>query len=155
VLSAVLLNPLPVRDPERLAMVGPVHNTGARSIQGGVTYPYYPHVAARGVFESTAAVWLSPLPLSIGSQKAPEATPVMFVSAAFFDVLGLTIPVGRAFSADEDRRGASLVAILSDRHWRAAFGANPDVIGQSLTVGGTPATIIGVAPRGFRARRWT
>jgi predicted permease len=150
-LSAVLLNPLPVRDAERLAMVGAVLNAGARGpVQSGLVYPYYPHVAASGVFDSTAALWLSTVPLPVGAQRAHEATPVMFVSKTFFDVLGLTVPLGRAFAADEDERGASLVAVLSDRHWRAAFGANPGVIGQSLNVGGHPATIIGVAPRGFR-----
>ena len=150
-LSAVLLNPLPVRDPEGLAMVGAVYNAGAgRSIQGGVTYPYYPHVAASGLFESTAAAWLSPMPLPVGSQKTPESTPVMFVSRTFFDVLGVPIHIGRTFSAADDRRGAPIVAILSNAYWRTVFGADPDVIGQSVSVGGRPATIIGVAPRGFR-----
>lgn len=150
-LSAVLLNPLPVRDAERLTLVGAVLNAGARGpVQAGLIYPYFPHVAGSGVFESTAAFWLSPVPLPVGVQKAPEATPVMFVSASFFEVLGLPIPIGRSFSVDEDRRGATPLVILSDRHWRSVFGANPAVIGQPLTVGGKLATIIGVAPRGFR-----
>ncbi len=74
---------------------------------------------------------------------------MIFVSETFFDVLGVTVPLGRVFSTDENRRGVAPVAILSDRHWRAAFGANPDVIGQSASVGGKLATILGVAPRGF------
>lgn len=150
-LSAVLLKPLPVRDPERLAMVDAVHRAGAgESVQSSVTYPHYVHVASSGVFESTAAAWLSPLPLPLGTQQGPEATPVMFVSATFFDVLGVTIAIGRGFSADDDRRGGGAVAILSDRYWRAAFGADRDAIGRSLNVGGKVATIVGVAPRGFR-----
>ena len=150
-LSAVLLNPLPVRDADRLALVGSVHDVPGRgTVQRGLIYPFYSHVAAGGVFESTAAVWLSSLALPVGSQKAPHATPVIFVSETFFDVLGLTLPLGRAFSADENERGAAPVAVLSDRHWRAAFGANPDVIGESVTVAGKLATIVGVAPRGFR-----
>lgn len=150
-LSAVLLNPLPVRNADRLAVIGAVVNAGARGpIQTGLIYPYYSHVAASGVFELTAAVWLSPLPLPLGTQKAPQATPVMFVSETFFDVLGLTPSLGRVFSEEENRRGVAPVALLSDRYWRAAFGANPDVIGQSVSVGERLATIIGVAPRGFR-----
>jgi predicted permease len=150
-LSAVLLNPLPVRDPHRLALVGAEFSAGAgRSIQSGITYPYYPHVAGSGVFESMAAAWLSPRPLAVGSQKAPESTPVLFVSRTFFDVLGVPIPIGRTFTVDDDRRGAPVVAILSDRYWRSAFGADPGVIGRSLNVGRRVATIIGVAPRGFR-----
>jgi predicted permease len=74
----------------------------------------------------------------------------MFVSETFFHVLGLTPSLGRVFSTDENGRGVAPVAILSDRYWRAAFGANPEVIGQSVRVGERLATIIGVAPRGFR-----
>jgi putative ABC transport system permease protein len=150
-LSAVLLNPLPVRNADRLAVIGAVVNAGPRGpIQTGLIYPYYSHVAASGVFELTAAVWLSPLPLPLGTQKAPQATPVVFVSETFFDVLGLTPSLGRVFSEDENRRGVAPVALLSDRYWRAVFGANPAVIGQSIRVGEKLATIIGVVPRGFR-----
>lgn len=150
-LSAVILNPLAVRNADRLAVIGAVVDAGARGpIQTGLIYPYYSHVATSGVFESTAAVWLSSLPLRVGSQKAPQATPVMFVSETFFDVLGLTPSLGRVFSSDENRRGVAPVAILSDRYWRAAFRANPDVIGQSVRIGERLATIIGVAPRRFR-----
>jgi putative ABC transport system permease protein len=150
-LSAVLLNPLPVRDAERLATVGALLNAGAQGpVQTGLFCPYYPHVAASGIFESTAAIWLTPLPLPVGAQKAAQTTPVMFVSETYFDVLGLTLALGRVFSTDENRRGLGPVAILSDQYWRAAFGANPDVIGESVRVGEKLATIIGVAPRGFR-----
>ncbi len=150
-LSAVLLNPLPVQDAKRVTTVGIAPKTGSvGTVQNAVSYPYYPHVTASGVFESTAAVWVSLVRVPVGTQKAPEATSVMFVSASFFDVLGLSIPVGRAFSATEDVRGATPLAVLSDRYWRAAFGANPAVIGQSLTVGGKLANIIGVAPPNFR-----
>lgn len=150
-LSAVLLNPLPVRNADRLGVVGAVVDAGARGpIQTGLIYPYYSHVAASGVFESTAGVWLSPLALPVANQEAPQATPVMFVSDTFFEVLGLTPSLGRVFSKDENRRGVAPVAILSDRYWRVAFGANTDVIGQSIRIGDRLATIIGVAPRRFR-----
>ena len=149
-LSAVLLNPLPVRDAGRLAVVGATQAGAQGPVQSGVTYPYYPHVARSAVFDSTAALWFSSVPLPVGAQSAPEASPVMFVSSAFFDVLGLTVPLGRTFSTRDDQRGAPLVAVLSDRYWRTAFGAKPDVVGQSLAVGGQLATVIGVAPRGFR-----
>lgn len=149
--SGVLLHPLPVRDASRLAMAGAVHSAGpGATLQGGVLYPWYPQIAASGVFETTAAVWLSTLPVPVGTGKAANARPVMFVSASFFDVLGLHLPLGRGFTPDEDKRGAGVVAVLSDRHWRTAFGADPAVIGQPVTVGGRLATIVGVAPRGFR-----
>jgi predicted permease len=150
-LSAVLLNPLPVRDGSRIALIGAARNGGPRgTFQSAVIYPYYPHVAASGAFESTAATWVAPLHLTVGTQRAPETTPVMFVSGTFFDVLGISMQLGRPFSAREDRRGAVPLAVLSDRYWRSALGASPDVIGQSVTIGGKPATVIGITPRGFR-----
>jgi putative ABC transport system permease protein len=149
-LSAVLLNPLPVRDPERLAMVGSIYQSGGISRTGGATYPYYRHVSASSVFDSIAGVWLTPLPLRVNNQTAPETTPVQFVSRSFFDVLGIATPVGRGFSAADDRRGAPVVAVLSDRYWYTMFAADPAVLGRPLTVGNRTATIVGVAPRGFR-----
>jgi hypothetical protein len=129
-LSAVLLNPLPVRDPERLAMVGRAYQSGGISRIGGEIYPYYPHVRGSGVFESIAGVWLTPLPLRVNDQKAPDTTSVQFVSRSFFDVLGIAIPVGRGFSEADDRRGAPVVAVLSDRYWRTMFAADPAVLGR-------------------------
>jgi predicted permease len=103
-LSAVLLNPLPVRNADRLAVVGAMVDAGPRgSIQTGLIYPYYPRVAASGIFDSTAGVWLNPLALPVANQKAPQATPVMFVSDTFFAVLGLTPSLGRVFSTEARR----------------------------------------------------
>jgi MacB-like periplasmic core domain len=149
-LSAVLLNPLPVRDPERLAMIGRAYQSGRISRIGGEIYPYYSHVSASGVFDSITGVWLTPLPLRVNDQQAPDTTPVQFVSRSFFDVLGVAIPVGRGFSDADDRRGAPVVAILSDRYWRTVFAADPTVLGRPLTVGNRTATIVGVAARSFR-----
>jgi len=75
---------------------------------------------------------------------------VYFASANFFDVLGVRVPIGRGFARDEDRRGAPLVAVLSDRYWRRLFGADSRVVGRTIRVGKTPATIVGVAAPGFR-----
>jgi predicted permease len=75
---------------------------------------------------------------------------VYFASANFFDVLGVSIPVGRAFRWEEDQRGAPLVAILSDRYWHRTFGGDAGVIGRTVTVGSKPAIVIGVVARGFR-----
>jgi predicted permease len=59
--------------------------------------------------------------------------------------------LGRFFSDDEDRRGAPLVAVLSDRAWRRQFDSDPNVIGRVIHVRDRPATIVGVLPRAFRS----
>jgi macrolide transport system ATP-binding/permease protein len=68
------------------------------------------------------------------------------VSAHYFDVLGMQPILGRNFSEDEDRPHGPKAAILSYGLWRTTFGANPDVVGQTMRLKGEPYAIIGVLP---------
>src|SRR5258707_1326798 len=73
------------------------------------------------------------------------------VSASYFDIWGLIPASGRFFLPDEDTKpGGNNVAVLSYSLWTNKFGANPNMVGQILTLNATPYTIIGVAPRGFK-----
>jgi predicted permease len=151
-LSALLLHPLRVDDADTLVMVGeerPSFGTGrAVLLQTGLVYSWYPIVRDSGIFERTTAVWAPPSTLLVDT-GAVASSPVSFVVHNFFGVLGISMPRGRDFGPDDDRRGAPLVAVISDRFWRRAFGAS-DVLGRVITVARKPVTIIGVAPRGFR-----
>jgi putative ABC transport system permease protein len=151
-LSALLLRPLPVRDPDTLVVVGqerPTFGTGRSAIvQTGLVYPWYPLVRDSGIFDRTTAVWAPPRTLLVDSGTLANV-PVSFVVHDFFSVLGISISRGRDFRPDDDRRGAAHVAVISDRFWRLAFGAS-DVLGRGITVARQPVTIVGVAPRGFR-----
>jgi putative ABC transport system permease protein len=149
-LSAVLLRPLPVRDPANLVVVASVYTFGSRTVQSGLLYPQYTQIRDSRVFADVAAVWSPPLSIPVDDQVAPRGTMVAFVSGAFFDVLGVRVPIGRGLSANDDRRGAPPVAVLSDRYWREKFNADPAVIGRILRVGGKQVPIVGVAARGFR-----
>lgn len=71
------------------------------------------------------------------------------VSPNYFDTLGLTLVRGRAFTDDEGR-GSALTAVISHRIWTEHFQQRDDVIGESIAVNGTPASVVGVAPRGFQ-----
>ena len=148
--SAVLISPLPVEDPERLFLVSLRSETsrGGRTSDSH-TYRKYPAVRDAGVFDGLAAGG-SPMPLMVATGGAPRTTEVFFASHDYFDTLGVRTAIGRGFSADEDVRGGPLVAVLSDRFWRTEFAASPDVLGRALTVQGHPVTVIGVAPRRFR-----
>src|SRR5437867_184259 len=149
-LSAVLLRPLTVDAPDRLVLLGERAFAGrdAGTLRNGHIYPLYPHVRDSGIFERVAAggSWLLP----VSASGTPQVTSIYFASANFFDVLGIPVPIGRAFRSDEDSRGAPLVAVLSDRYWRRTFGGDAGALGRVVTIRDKPATIIGVAPRGFR-----
>jgi putative ABC transport system permease protein len=147
-LSAVLLRPLPVQDPERLVVVGRSQSDGRT--YNAFIYPFYPHFRDTGVFERVAAEWASGMSLLVATHGLPAPTRVTFVSHNYSDVLGIRVPLGRGFTADDDRRGAPPVALLTDRYWRRAFDASPGVLGRTLMVAGTPVMVVGVAARGFR-----
>ncbi len=58
--------------------------------------------------------------------------------------------IGRIYTDDDDRIGAPRTIVISHSVWQRVFGGRDDALGQSLTLGGVPATVIGVMPRDFR-----
>jgi len=73
------------------------------------------------------------------------------VSRAMFpEVLGIEPALGRAFAAEEDAPDGPLAVILSDALWRRAFGADPSLVGQAITLNGQPHSVVGVMPPRFR-----
>ena len=151
-LSAVLLKPLPVAAPERLFELDwPVPAFDRGVPPPSHTYPVFESIRDSGVFDGIAAGGPSiSRVLVIEQGVVPQSRQIYFADRDFFATLGVGVARGRTFAEDEDRRGAPVVAVLSDRYWRSVFNADPSVLGRSMTVGGTPVTIVGVLPRGFR-----
>jgi len=87
---------------------------------------------------------------SITGVGQPENVQAESVSANFFPILGVNPILGRNFTSEEDRRGASPTALISEGLWKRKFASDPNVIGQRLIVAGQPRTIIGVIPASFR-----
>jgi putative ABC transport system permease protein len=73
-----------------------------------------------------------------------------WVSANFFEVVGVRPQIGRPFTPDEDKPGGTRAAILSYETWQRRFGGDAGVPTRSLTLDGQPTRIVGVMPRGFR-----
>src|SRR5215218_4626224 len=84
-----------------------------------------------------------------GSGADPEQLRSARVSADFWQTIGVTPQVGRGFRLEEGKPGAPRVAVLSDAVWHRRFNADPNVIGQSITLDGNPHTVVGVAPPRF------
>ncbi len=145
--NAVLLRPLPVKDPDTLVSVNKPGQNGSGMYT--ISYPDYLDYRSRNEVFTDLLAW-SEVPLSLSLNGQAESAYGMVVSGNYFSTLGVQSALGRFFSAEEDRTpGAHPVAVLSFALWQSRFGGDPSVIGQSLKLKGQPFTIIGVAPKGF------
>jgi predicted permease len=87
---------------------------------------------------------------SMGRNENARNVDVELVSGNYFDLLGVSPVVGRAFAPGEDTiPQGELVTIVSHAFWRSALGAREEAIGQTLHIDGSDFIVIGVAPRGF------
>ena len=84
-----------------------------------------------------------------GAGDHPEIVGSLNVSASFFPVLGVQPPLGRNFLPSEAVKGHDSVVILTWNAWQKYFQGSPSAIGRTLSVGGSPFTVVGVLPRGF------
>jgi putative ABC transport system permease protein len=146
VIDSVLLRPLPYPEPERLVMVWEKRPGGSLTSASPADYLDW-HDQNR-VFESIAAVAYRDLDLSV--RGMPERVAGMQASAEVFDVFGVKPVAGRFFTAEDDRPGAPMVAVLSYPAWQRRFGADPRVLGRAVTVNREKCVIVGVLPRQFR-----
>ena len=153
-MDQVLLRSLPVEEPERLVVLhAPGPNIGSRHSQSaalaGISYPMYADIRDKAeVFDGVVAHW--PTAVHLGVKGATEQATADLVSGNFFGVLGVPAALGRVFDANDDRtRGAHPLVVLSHGFWTRRFGADPKVVGASISVNGLPMTVIGVSARGF------
>jgi putative ABC transport system permease protein len=159
VADAVVLRPLPFADPDRIVVLW---QRDFRRDQPFVEISYPAFRAWREQsrsFEELAAMPSVDIGWVLTGRGEPERVEGRWVTAGFFDVLGVRPALGRPLLPDDDRPGAPPVVVLSDALWRVRFGADPGIIGESLTLDGAPYTVVGVMPPDFayplRAQLWT
>lgn len=159
VVNAVLLRPLPLKDPERLMMVW--HVPPAKSFPGMTRFSVSPAnfldwQKQNHVFDKMAA--LQRLNFNLTGRAQPESVSVGPVTGDFFSVMQADPVLGRVFSQDEDQPGHNKVMILSSPFWQSHFGSDPNALGQKLTLNGEIYTVIGVMPPSFdfppKAQLW-
>src|SRR3954462_10315832 len=143
----VLLKPLPYGEPDRLVRISETRRGGAWN----VAYPNYLDWRARNhVFEETAIFNTYGRVVIPSDSGAAQIFPSGTCETNLFAVMGIPASRGRLFIADDAAKSGPLVAILSDRAWRARFGADPAVIGQPVRMDEDSVTIAGVMPPGVR-----
>ncbi|HZX40292.1 MAG TPA: ABC transporter permease, partial [Myxococcaceae bacterium] len=147
VVDAALLRNVPYAEPERLVHLWQVQDNAERRRFPFAWQTLRELQASPDLFASVAGY--SPAPIAWTGRAEPEELPALLVSANFFDVLGVRPALGRAFLPGEDELGGPRAVILGDAFWRTRLGADPDIIGKTLSLGGGPTTVVGVLPPGF------
>ena len=147
VVNAVLLQPLPYAQPDRIMKLG-------RKFQTGVGYsnsiPKYMAWRQNDVFDGLTLYDFGALAMNEGSGSPPQTVKGLRVSADYFKVFGVSPVAGRTFSQDEDLPSGPNVAVISHAVWQSRFGGTSDVLGRPILLNGVPYTIVGVLPTGFQ-----
>ena len=149
VVQAVLLRPLEYPAADRLVKV--IGFDRAEGTTGNLSpADFLDFQRDATTFERMGANgWVGLATISGGRGEAERAGWVQ-VTEGFFPTLRVQPAIGRAISADDDRPGAARVALISDGFWRRRFGADPSIVGQSISFNAMPVTIIGVLPATYR-----
>ncbi len=147
VINGLLLSPLPVAEPSRLAVL---FADQKGSLQPQLSVPEYEDFEAgtRKSFSGMGAYLFGLDGFSVNGKKDRILT--SYVSGSFFTTLGLVPAAGRLILPSEGRGvGSDPVVVLSYAYWKSRFGSDPNVIGTRVLLNGKSVTIVGVAPAGF------
>jgi putative ABC transport system permease protein len=150
--NTFLLRPLPFADAERLVAV-----QGA-SVKTGEHYSVYyadylDWQQQNKSFETLACYHDGDVTLN--APGTPEKLRVMHVTADLLPMLGVQPALGRLFTAEEDQPQAAQTTMLTYGLWQRRFGGRPDIVGQSITLGGQSVAVIGVLPASFAFPPWS
>jgi predicted permease len=145
IVNAVLLRPLPYRDPQRLVLLSEHWPQFPRLSLSYLNYRDWRDQSH--LFEAVAAVRNNVMTMT-GISEA-ERLPTQNVTANLFDMLGVKPELGRGFSEAEDKPGGPPVVLISHGLWQRHFSSSPSVLGQSIILDNQSYSIIGVMPAGF------
>jgi macrolide transport system ATP-binding/permease protein len=163
--NAILMHNLPVTDPKTLIRIG---DSDDCCVNGGwndkgdyslfATDTYYMFKKNLPEFEELAAMesgyaWRPVTVRRAGPQTMAKSVAATFVSGNYFRVFGLSPAAGRLFVDSDDQKGASITAVMSYDAWMQDYGGDPSVVGSSFYINTKPATLIGIAPKGFYGDR--
>ncbi len=155
IVNAVLIQPLPFRQPQRLVQVmrrfdrPESRQSTRRNTSATLCLLEFSEIHKRNhVFESIAALESNDFVDATGEE--PRKLLGVCVSWDFFTCLGIQPLLGRGFRAEEGRPGEDRVVVLGYQYWRQRYGADPHVIGKTITFTEGTYTIVGILPARLR-----
>ena len=148
IVNAVLLRPLPFRHADRLVSVWGQTQQFPRGL---LSYKEYEEIRKQSGTIDAIALWLGQS-VNLTSVDEPQRIIGTFATGSFFDVLGLRAERGRLFTEEESAPGTvKPVAVISHQMWQRRFNSDPAAVGATMTLNGTPLTVIGVLAPPFDA----
>lgn len=152
VLRATLLHPLPYPDAQRIVTIGDENLRGFKS-SGLVSVPRTQDLAdvkagGHNLFDSVGFYYSDESTLTI-NQATTVRVPAVAVNGTFFPTLGTPALLGRTLTSDDDVLNGPQLVVLSYRLWQTKFAGDRTVVGRTVLLGTTQATIAGVMPRSF------
>jgi putative ABC transport system permease protein len=148
IVDAVLLRPLAFRDSDRLVKVLETNSQRGFDRLMISFSDFVDWESQTQSFEEMAA--LLNTSLRVTGVGTPEEVPGNRVSANFFTLLGVKAAIGRTFLPEDEKPDSERVAVLSNTYWISRFGADPNVIGRTITLNDTAHVIVGVLAADFR-----
>ena len=145
VIKAVLLNPLPYRNPDRLVVVTEQNPDGNPDLVAPLTFADW-QAQSRAI---PALAAFKQLRYAFAGTDAPLNVPSVRATPNLFALLGAGAMLGRTFVEEEGRPGSDRVAVLSRAFWQRHFGGSPRAIGGTIQLDAQPYTIVGVMPQEF------
>jgi putative ABC transport system permease protein len=147
VVNAILLRPLPFKNPDRIVMVW-MDNGKLKVDQDWHSYPnYVDYRDQSSTFEEVAA--FNDRSFNLTGTGEPVRVIGAWSTANLFSVLGVDPVQGRTFSVEEEEPGKDLVAVISYGLWQRRFGGDPNLVGQPISLNGVNRTVVGVMPASF------
>jgi putative ABC transport system permease protein len=140
--SATLLESLPVHDPQTLVYLTP------RTTGSAFSYPEYAELRDHNTVLDGLVAW-GGITASLNDGETDLVGGVI-VTGNYFDLLGVRAARGRALSPSDDLTpDAHPVAVISHGLWQRRFGGRPDIVGHEVLLNGRRFTIVGVPPEAF------
>jgi predicted permease len=147
VVYAVLLQPLPYKDPSRLVVL---NETTPKVGDVSVSYPnFLDWRAGSRTFSQMAA--LHGVGFNLSGITQPENISGSAVSPNYLSMMGIRPFLGRDFDASEEKAGTAPVVLLSYSLWQSHLGGEPNVVGRTITLDGRGFTIVGILPPSYRS----
>ena len=148
VINAVLLEPLPYKDPDRLVRLWE-SNLKQSQPESPVSVPNFQDwQRQQSAFEDVAALEMATYNIT-GSGEAQRVASAR-ITANLVALLGVAPALGRSFLPEEETAGHNRVALLSDGLWQRQFGGDRSIVNQTIRLNGESYTVVGVMPPGFQ-----